>query len=280
MTATPTPFFIDSPHGRCFAVHHAPNAAVGTWGHVLCVPGFNEEMNRCRSMLTAQAHAFAKQGLGTLVIDLHGTGESDGRYVDGRWDTWVDDVQAGIDWLDKQPGGCVGLLGIRLGVLLAAAALRREPGKIRSLMAWQPVADGKSYFTQFLRVRMAANMDRTDIPKETTADMRRQLAEGIPVEVAGYEIHPDLAAAIEQQRLADLPPPEGTPVAWFEKVSPGTEDLPPASQGVLKAWEHPARPITATGFDAPAFWALYDRVIAADLVAQTAAWAGRLRSRP
>ena len=124
-----------------------------------------------------QAQALAQQGLGTLVIDLYGTGESDGEYGDARWDTWLEDIRYAEAWLDDQPGGCVALLGIRLGFPLAVSTVRNSP-KTRVLIAWQAVVDGKSYFTQFMRMKMAANMDRTDIPKETSGGMRAQLAAG------------------------------------------------------------------------------------------------------
>ena len=179
--------FFDTPGGRVFAVHHQPENARG---HILIVPPFNEEMNRCRSMMTLQANALAATGIGTLIIDLHGTGDSDGDHADARWENWLANLHFGIDWLSAR-GGCIALLAIRSGMLLAAQALRTHSAPpAMALVGWQPVADGKQYFTQFLRMKIAANMDRSDLPKETTASMRAQLAEGDPIEVAGYEIHP------------------------------------------------------------------------------------------
>ena len=78
-TATmPTPFFLEVSGRRLFAVHHPPVDGRRVLGHVLCVPPFNEEMNRCRSMITLQARALALLGIGTLLLDLHGTGDSAG----------------------------------------------------------------------------------------------------------------------------------------------------------------------------------------------------------
>ena len=118
------PFFLDTPRGPMFAVHRQPADAAALRGHVLVVAGFNEEMNRCRSMLTLLAEHLAALGFGTLVIDLHGTGDSAGGYVDGRWEAWRDDIALARAWLDARPGGCVALLGVRLGAMLAAEALR------------------------------------------------------------------------------------------------------------------------------------------------------------
>ena len=234
-------------------------------------------MNRCRSMVTMQAQTLARLGVGTMVIDLHGTGESDGEYGDARWDIWNDNVRQAIDWLDTQAGGCTGLLGIRLGVPLALTALQQDHKK-RALIAWQPVVDGKTYFTQFMRMRIAANMDRTDIPKESTSAMRAQLTAGNSIEIAGYEIHPELAMAIDNLRLSELPPSVSTSMAWFEKGGSAENPIPPASEKILETWRLAGRTPEIVVFEGPAFWALHERFFALDLVKKTSDWVQLLRS--
>ena len=152
----PRPFFLPSSLGRIFCVFHEPVGEVNRLGNLLVVPGFNEEMNRCRSMVTLLARELAVKGVGTLVIDLYGTGESDGEYGDARWDAWLEDIGQAMAWLDGQTGGCLALLGIRLGFPLAVAAMANDQRE-RALIGWQPVIDGKSYFTQFMRMKIAAN---------------------------------------------------------------------------------------------------------------------------
>lgn len=227
-------------------------------------------------MVTTQAQALAKLGVGTLVIDLYGTGESDGEHGDARWNLWRDNVRQGIEWLDAQAGGCIALLGIRLGVPLAMSVLEQDR-KTRALIAWQAVVDGKTYFTQFMRTRIAANMDRTDIPKETTAGMRAQLAEGKSIEVSGYEIHPELAMAIEAVRLGEMIPPESAPITWLEKAGGEERTLSPASEKTLAAWQLAGRSSEIIPFEGPAFWALYDRFLAHDLVQKTSDRIQRMR---
>jgi hypothetical protein len=60
------PFFLDTPSGPMFCLHRTP-ANAELRGSVLFIPAFNEEMNRCRSMLTLQAESLAAQGIGSLV---------------------------------------------------------------------------------------------------------------------------------------------------------------------------------------------------------------------
>lgn len=263
---------MDSPQGRLFAVLHEPLGEIARRGNVLVVPAFNEEMNRCRSMVTLQAQALAALGFGTLTVDLLGTGESAGEHGDARWEIWIDNILQAIAWLDaEQPGGCVALLGIRLGVPLAIAALQKDL-RPRGLISWQAVSDGKSYFTQFMRMRLAANMDRTDIPKESTAAMREQLAAGTSIEIAGYEISPELVSSIESIRLADYVPHEGITTAWFEKGGGEELAISPASQKILAEWRQAGRQIDAAAFDGPAFWALHERHTSAELISQTTNW--------
>lgn len=263
------PFFLDTPGGRIFAVHHVPPAVRG---HVLCIPSFNEEMNRCRSMVTLQAQAFAGLGFGTLVIDPFGTGDSDGDYADARWEDWLENIATAVSWLDEREG-CTALLGIRNGVLLAAEWLHcQAPASRPALIAWQPVIDGKQYFTQFLRMRIAANMDRSDLPKETTTSMREQLAAGQSIEVGGYEIHPELAKAMDSRKLADFAPPIGTAVLWLEQITPGSDVPSAAAQRVLNNWQATGIAADVQGFDGQAFWQLHERALAPEAIRLTTEW--------
>lgn len=266
------PMFLDTADGRLFAVHHRPADGQPVRGHVLCALPFNEEMNRCRSMVTLQAQAWAAQGLGTLVIDPLGTGDSEGDFVDARWDAWQRNLHAGRDWLAQQPGGCRAVWGIRLGAILAAAVHAQAGDAQAALLLWQPVADGKTHLTQFFRVRIAAALDRADQPKETTASMRETLAAGTPVEVAGYEIHPALAAAIDTARLADHRPPAGTRALWLEQASGDSDEPSPATQATLKRWPGEACTADLRLFRGPSFWQVHERMVAPMAVQQTSAW--------
>lgn len=267
-----------SAFGRLFAVYHEPKEVAGLRGNVLIVPPFNEEMNRCRSMVTLLAQEYARIGVGTLVLDLYGTGESDGTYGDARWSIWLDNVRQAINWLQGKPGGCLAVQGIRLGVPLALEAVATG-GEVPAVIAWQPVVDGKMYFTQFLRIRLAANMDRQDIPKETTGGMRSQLAEGQGVEVAGYEVHPELAAAIERINLKSYQSAYKMDVLWFEKATGETPELPENSRALIEGWRAAGVTVDGEAFEGPAFWALHDRFLAPDLLQKTVVKVGSLGRR-
>lgn len=269
------PFFMDAPAGRVFAVHHRPRDPANIRGHVLCVPPFNEEMNRSRSMMSLQAKALAALGLGTLVIDLHGTGDSEGDYRDARWDGWLDDLRAAKRWLSAQAGGLRAILGVRLGAILAAQIHAEMDASGVALVLWQPVLDGKVHLTQFFRVRMAAQLDRPELAKETTASMRQQLQLGQTVEVAGYEIHPELAKAMDGARMMDHKLAAGASVLWLENASQDQAEMSPASKSALLAWEAAGVQADADTYLGPAFWQVHERVIAPALIERTSSWLGR-----
>lgn len=270
MTAV-EPFFLPTPGGPVFAVHHQPAAGVAVRGHVLVVPPFNEEMNRCRSMVTLQAREFAKLGFGTLLVDLHGTGDSAGEHGDARWALWLDNLKAALAWLQARPGGCIALLGIRLGAVLAAEVMATAEGAPRTLVLWQPVVDGKIHMNQFLRVRMAAQLDRPNLPKETTASMRKQLEAGESIEVAGYELHPELVRAIDAANLVKQRPP-ARQVLWLENVSADGGELPGPAVAAAKTWSEAGVAAEMQGYVGPAFWQVHERVLTPSIVAITTPW--------
>jgi len=266
------PFFLDSPDGPLYAIYRGPAEGVKPRGNLLCCMPFNEEMNRCRSMVTLQAQTLAARGYGTLLLDLLGTGDSAGDYRDGRWQTWVDNLQLGKNWLAQHRGGCSALLGIRLGAMLAADLHARLANPALGLVFWQPVLDGKTHLTQFMRVRIAADLDRRDGPKETTATMRQRWQDGGPVEIAGYELHPALAQSLDMLAMGNFQLPPGTQLLWLEQSVDAGNAVGTASKRLLDSWPGPKVQTTVTAFDGPAFWQLFDRVLAPSVVAATTAW--------
>lgn len=244
-------------------------------GHVLCVPPFNEEMNRCRSMVTLLARALSAQGLGTLVLDLYGTGDSEGDYAQARWSIWLDDLRRGMAWLDAQPGGCRVLWGLRLGAILAAELHAQRRRAETALMLWQPVLDGKVHLNQFLRVRVAAQIDLAGAAKETTASMRATLAKGEPIEVAGYALHPELTEALDRARLAQHVLPAGTPVLWLENAVGEPADIAPPSRAAMHSWPGAACRLEVAPFAGAAFWQAHERLVAEQAVSASADWCGR-----
>ncbi len=218
-------------------------------GGVLYAPPFAEELNKSRRMVALQARRLAAAGFGVLIPDLYGTGDSAGDFGDARWEIWREDLARCAAWLRQRGHESLILWGLRLGGLLAAE-LAGEVAATR-LLLWQPVAAGQRFLHQFLRLRLTA--DRLKGGSETLSRLQEALAAGQSLEIAGYELHPELAAALDRVRLT--PPPPGVPVDWFELTRAASGSFAPASQRIVDEWRSAGVAVHARTVVGESFWA-------------------------
>lgn len=262
------PFWLHGSRGLLLAIYYPPVAAPHPLGNVLLAPPFAEEMNRCRAMVSMQARAFSRLGIGTLLLDPYGTGDSAGDFADSSWELWCNDLKRGIEWLRRSANGCRTLWGIRLGAI-AASELAVQDSGIDRLLFWQPVVQGKSYFTQFLRIRIAAEMERRDGIK-TTEELRKRSAAGETIEVSGYPISPDLARRLDEVRLPDASDMLSLKLAWFEVLSAEDINVSPANLKVIEGYRSGAVDMACERSIGPPFWQVHERAVAPDLIDATA----------
>ncbi len=265
--------FMQGGAGRVFAVYHAPRAGAAPIGQLLVVPPFVEEMNKSRRMLALLARAAAGRGVGTMLLDLHGTGESDGDFADARWEIWKQDTVAALNWLRERTGGWVGMLGVRLGALLALDVARdRTPG-VTPIFLWQPVLNGATVVTQFLRMRMVSSLTRGGSgATERTDDLRAVLASGRSVEVGGYELHPQLARDIDALRLENLASVHAAPIQWFELGSAPGRGVAPGSRRAIETLRQHGIEVRETIAEGPPFWSAVEIAEAPALIDATCAF--------
>jgi exosortase A-associated hydrolase 1/exosortase A-associated hydrolase 2 len=261
------PFFLCGTGGPLLAVYYPPLASPHPAGDVLVVPPFAEEMNRCRAMVSMQARSFQRLGIGTLVLDPRGTGDSGGNFSDASWESWRDDLSLGVDWLRRSANGCSTLWGIRLGAIMASELVAQATG-IDRLLFWQPVIQGKGHFTQFLRIRIAAEMGRRDGLK-STEELRKLSAAGESIEVSGYRIGPDLAQRLDEVRLPDASSLSGVRLAWFEVLSADDIAVPPVTTRMIDDYRSQGLDVAFERVAGPAFWQIPERVLATQLIEAT-----------
>lgn len=155
-------------------------------------------------MVSRQYRHLANRGVGVLVVDLFGTGDSAGDFSQARWEIWIDDLHFAYKWLTQSGVSSVSLWGHRLGALLAMDFANKYTHDFKLLLLWQPVLDGNVFLMQFLRLRVAATLFRDDKSKETTNELRNRLRNNESVEVAGYELHPKLAFALAAMKAVEF----------------------------------------------------------------------------
>jgi exosortase A-associated hydrolase 1/exosortase A-associated hydrolase 2 len=258
---------IEGSRGLLAATYFPPATKRASIGDILLAPAFAEEMNRCRAMVAMQARRFAQMGIGTLVLDLYGTGDSSGEFSDGSWSVWLDDLARGVEWLRAHANGCGTVWGIRTGAILACGIARRDSG-ISNVLLWQPVINGKAYFTQFLRIRIAAEIEQADGVRNTEA-LRKLAASGEPLEVSGYQIGSALARELDVATVSDSSAMAGKQIIWCEVVGSDDSSVPRANEKLVNSYREGGVRVDMEIIQGPAFWNLHERVEAPELLDAT-----------
>lgn len=197
------PLFISAELGQIFAMYYSPLDNPNSQC-IIHIPAFAEEMNKSRHMVAMQAQAYAEQGVSVLVLDLWGTGDSQGDFSEATWDTWLENINTAVKWLQEKHYKLISLWGLRTGVLLALSYLQKYDPYIDKLICWQPVLKGEQFVMQFLRLTVAAAMMDKDKPQKTTASLKQQLLNGQSVEVAGYCLNPELALPMISAKIDQI----------------------------------------------------------------------------
>ncbi len=268
MTVLVNPVFLDGERGRLFALHVCP--VEPPLAHVVFLPPFCEEMNRCRHLVAEQARRFATAGYSCLILDLYGTGDSEGELVDASWSGWQADALAGIRWCQQQYSIPTVLWGLRLGALLAMDLAATYEGQFTKLLLWQPVTNGKTYLTQILRARIAY-LAGNSLPAETTDEMRLALQNGEKVEVAGYVLGGKLVGKIDEMTATSLTALSGASIDWLQQTSRLDEPPSAAVQKVVDQFVLQGNTVALTLFQSPQIWQLSERADCHQLLEKTSA---------
>lgn len=260
------PFFLPAEPGQRFGLFH-PAAGEHCRGAVLYVHPFAEEMNKSRRAAALQARALADAGFAVLQVDLHGCGDSSGDFRDARWALWKADLGLACAWLAQRSGQPLTLWGLRLGALLALDYAQTASHPVARMVLWQPVQNGSQYLTQFLRLLSARTMIEGSAGRANSA-LREALLGGEMMEVAGYELAPELAAGIDGADMARIAAPS-CPVDWFDCAASGDRPLTPAVSRQVAAWRAAGTEVQVHQVACAPFWSSQEIDEAAALVAAT-----------
>ncbi|MGH8994521.1 MAG: alpha/beta fold hydrolase [Acidimicrobiales bacterium] len=116
-------------------------------GVVLCPPLAGEK-SRAHFTYRLLAENLAERGLTVLRFDYDGTGDSAGDDDDpDRMEAWLGSIATAVTYLRRCGVRSLGLVGMRIGALLAATVARRIGG-LDALVLWDPCWSGRSFFRQ------------------------------------------------------------------------------------------------------------------------------------
>lgn len=264
------PFFIPSLSGNVFALYHTPDSPEPIKRNILFIPPFAEELNRSRHMINRQARTFAKAGYGVLVLDLFGTGDSEGSFGQATLHLWQQDILAALKWLAATSDTPPILWAMRSGTLIAADLIQQQPGLTDQMILWSPVTNGKKFMTQYLRIKLAAEVTgQKSLAKTTVKDLWAKLDAGQNLEIAGYDLSPELVNNFAALSLADMKLPPTLSVKWLETSLSDPAHLSPGSLKVIEALRMSGLDICDLAVNGPAFWTLQGPEWAEKYIEQT-----------
>ncbi|HYW75889.1 MAG TPA: hydrolase 2, exosortase A system-associated [Gammaproteobacteria bacterium] len=261
--------FLSGSRGLLFGLWVLPQENRGSTG-VLLVPPFAEEMNRSRHMLSLQARALAEAGFRTLILDLFGTGDSAGEFAEASVETWLRDLSTGLSALSDEGCTCVVIVAVRFGALLASRlAVATASTRIGGFVLWQPVQTGSAFMTQFLRLRLAADL-ATGGQSITVKGLQEELCQGRSVDVGGYELSPRLYADIQAMKLSgEMSSPAQPPVTLMEISAKGGVELSPVMRSLRDRWVDHGVQVTVRKIEGDPFWQTPEITLAPALFGST-----------
>lgn len=248
------PFFLEGSKGRIFCLNYEAISDSEAGKAVLFVPPFAEEMNKSRRMYSLLARKLASLGYSSLLVDVYGTGDSEGDHGDASWDVWSQDISQAWSWLKGRGATNISLVALRAGALLAGDFLVRTQESVENLILWQPVLNGETFLTQFLRLKVAAEMTGESASKISTKQIFEELARGNTVEIAGYMISPELANPMASKKLADMLSGISTKIGWLEVVADINRDPPLVNQKLVGQLAEQGVSIRMEKIAGPPFW--------------------------
>ncbi|NRA54253.1 MAG: hydrolase 2, exosortase A system-associated [Gammaproteobacteria bacterium] len=239
MLIKPRLFFLNTAHGKLFITQFVPELEQKIRLNVIVIAPFAEEANKSRKMLADFARQAAQHHIRVSLIDLFGTGDSEGDFSQASWDIWQQNIRALYLALQRQdPDVAIGLIGLRSGALLALDCYCNQLiSPAAPLVLLQPALNGKQFMVQFMRLRLAAGMINAKA-KLTMADLQQELLKNGGLEIAGYHLNHGLSEAIAQLNYLDLKQlPDSLSLAWVEIGQPPTQQIKAISKKTIANWQ-------------------------------------------
>lgn len=271
-----------------FGSFYLPDQSQWPSNWVLVCPPFGEELNKSRSIIAAQSRELCSSGCGVLVLDLHGTGDSPYSLDDSEsdWNQWAEQILSAMIWLGQQGSQQVTLWGIRLGALMALDVYQRVQAldatellpRIEHMFFWQPVLNGKTFMTQFLRLRTAASMMAGDEP-ETVKGLRELAIEKQVIDVAGYRLPQRLIEQIDGLKAEQYEVSGNVSIQWFDVSRQAEKPLAPVQAKLIDRWHHADVDVQVHRIEGDAFWAAQELVSIPALIKATSDAMSTMRSK-
>ena len=217
-----TPLYFGTANRRLFGIYSPSRAADSRSKAVVLCPPWGDEYLRAHRALRHLASQLASAGVDVLRFAYFGTGDSGGDMPDAGVEGWLGDIEAAMEELRDTAGvSRVGLVGLRLGAILAASVAARGTPPVDSLVLWEPVGAGEDYVGELDRLaspsRGAPEGDREVLGFTLTRAMASELRN---LDLAA------LAPALPARTLVLVSQPDQARPRWREALDGGTRGAP------------------------------------------------------
>jgi exosortase A-associated hydrolase 2 len=252
--------FVGQPGQRLFLLTIDPMRQHRQRSTVLVIQPFGDELNKTRRSLACLGRLLALKGWTLAIIDLRGTGDSEGELATVRLSHWLEDVAGGFRYLERHGYDVRRVLAIRFGALLGCHEHILQAIGPEMAVLWEPVTEGNRALRQLLRLKVAADRFR-GINTSVDALLHRIYEQGV-LEVAGYELTAGfitdvMGAAVDLAEIATRVPLQGLSVS---KLGFNSTTRKNSSSAMMKA--------CVTG---PRFWESVEITVAEEFIQQTVA---------
>jgi pimeloyl-ACP methyl ester carboxylesterase len=197
-----TPYHFGHGTRRLFGAYSPAQTGTGSAGRravVLCHP-WGQEYLRAHRSLRQLATMLSGAGFHVLRFDYFGTGDSSGDMVDADLRGWVADIGTAMEEIRDTTGAArVGLVGLRLGAVLASMAAAQRPRQVESIVLWDPVVSGSEYRQELLDMQVWT-------PQGLVKPIARPDHAGGGHEVVGFPLTAGMATEIDSIDLPSLVP--------------------------------------------------------------------------
>jgi alpha/beta superfamily hydrolase len=168
---------------------------------LFCAP-FGEEKVRSLRVFVSFARTLALSGVGALLFDYYGDGDSEGFFEGATYEDRLFDIDAAASFLkDNYAPKKIGFLGLRYGSTLAA--IKADDLNPDFLILWEPIIDCSKYFYDLLRTNLASQMLIDGKVTVTRDDLIEKMEKGELISVEGYLIGRDFFFRARENSLTD-----------------------------------------------------------------------------
>ncbi len=198
-SARAVPVYFGEGDESRFGWLHLPEATTARAAVVLCPPLGIEALN-AHWVYRRLASELAASGVLALRFDYRGTGDSSGE-ADGVAGL-VEDVAAAIRFVRDCGAPRVGLVGLRVGATLAAAAAESEP--VDALVLWD-VCSGRSFLREQRALKLLSVGPSADAPDGAVELLGMVLPKDVADELRATALQPSEAPRARRSLLIERP---------------------------------------------------------------------------